>query len=209
MAILKVVKETQICPHCGVDAVIPILYGMPTPSAMEAAERGEKLLAGCLVEGDDPQLACRHCASLWTAEHNHSTTRISQEFANYFSDDKIELPPGAEAAEARGTIHKAGWTINYRFGHDQERYLEFYATHRMTNDRRHRIYGSGRIEDLDAIREGYMYDPKVPGSEEEAKRSYLDHNQRMASELRSLGLYPEGDLNAYLRTNHVPSPGDE
>ena len=55
---------------------------------------------------------------------------------------KIELPPGAEDTGDRGTIFKAGWTINYLFGHDGEKYIEFYATHRMTNDRRHRIYDS-------------------------------------------------------------------
>jgi hypothetical protein len=89
---------------------------------------------------------------------------------------KIELPPGAEDTGDRGTIFKAGWTINYLFGHDGEKYIEFYATHRMTNDRRHRIYESGRVVDLDAIQEIYMYDSKIPGSEEEAKRRYMEHN---------------------------------
>lgn len=75
----------------------------------------------------------------------------------------------------------------------------------MTNDRRHRIYESGRVESREAIQEIYMYDPKVPGSKEESHERYLEHNRRVSDELRHLGLYPEGDVNAYLRTNEVPA----
>jgi hypothetical protein len=32
------------------------------------------------------------------------------------------------------------------------------------------------VVDLDAIQEIYMYDSKIPGSEEEAKRRYMEHN---------------------------------
>lgn len=195
------------CPHCGSSKTATILYGMPAPEAMEGAERGEVVLAGCVVSGDDPQLACRDCGSLWSSSQDGTTTEISKKFAEYFANWKIELPPGAEAAGDRGTIFKAGWTINYLFGTEGEKYLEFYATHRMTNDRRHRIYESGRLESPDAIQEMYIYDPKFPGSEEEAKRRYMERNQRVAEELRQLGLYPEGDINAYLRTNDVPRGG--
>lgn len=200
-------SSATICPHCGSGKTATILYGMPAPEAMEQAERGEIVLAGCVVSGIDPQLACRDCGSLWSSSQDASATEISKRFAEYFANWNIELPPGAEKAGDRGTIFKAGWTINYLFGSDGEKYLEFYATHRMTNDRRHRIYESGRMDDLDAIQEMYMYDSKVPGSEEEAKRRYMEHNQRVAEELRQLGLYPEGDINAYLRTNDVPPAG--
>ena len=41
-------------------------------------------------------------------------------------------------------IRRAGWTIRCIFSADEERsYLEFDATHRMTSDRRYRVYGSG------------------------------------------------------------------
>lgn len=133
-------------------------------------------------------------------------SEISKKFAEFFADWKIELPQGAEDAADRGSIFKAGWTINYLFGTDGERYMEFYVTHRMTSDRRYRIYESGRVEELDAIQEMYMYDSKVPGSEQEAKKRYMEHNQRVADELQQLGIYPDGDINAYLRTNDVPPP---
>lgn len=48
------------CPACG-GRLVPILYGLPTPEAGEAADRGEIELGGCLVTDDDPRLACRSC----------------------------------------------------------------------------------------------------------------------------------------------------
>lgn len=37
------------------DGMVPILYGYPTPKAMEAAKRGEIILGGCLVSPGQPQ----------------------------------------------------------------------------------------------------------------------------------------------------------
>ena len=130
---------------------------------------------------------------------------IAQTFAESFATWDIALPEGAVERGEPGLIRKAGWTIRYIFGADEEgSYLEYYATHRMTNDTRIRIYGSGRTKALDAIWELYMWDPKVPGDEERAQQEYHDHNRRIAEELKELGLYPEGDINAYLRTEGSP-----
>jgi hypothetical protein len=37
------------------DRRVPILYGYPTPEAMEAAKRGEIILGGCFVSPGQPQ----------------------------------------------------------------------------------------------------------------------------------------------------------
>jgi hypothetical protein len=65
------------------------------------------------------------------------------------------------------------------------------------------------VEQLDAIREAYAYDPKLPGSNEAAEAEYLKHNRAIADQLRKAGLYPEGDINAYLRTgaDRTDDPG--
>ena len=131
---------------------------------------------------------------------------IAAAFAESFSAWSIALPEGAVGRGEPGVIHQAGWTIRFIFSADEEgSYLEYYATHRMTNDTRVRIYGSGRTEALDAIWEMFVWDPKVPGDEDRARREYHDHNSRIAQELKRLGLYPEGDINAYLRTEGPPS----
>ncbi|MEX1194954.1 MAG: hypothetical protein WED85_07850 [Dehalococcoidia bacterium] len=55
--------KTKKCPKCGQkNTVVPIMYGMPSGEAMEEAERGDLMLAGCMVGDVDPQLNCRACA---------------------------------------------------------------------------------------------------------------------------------------------------
>jgi hypothetical protein len=72
--------------------------------------------------------------------------------------------------------------------------------HRMTNDRHLRIWADGHAERLDAIYEAYGYDPKVPGAEYAAREKYLRRNRRIAEQLRTRGLFPELDINTFLRT---------
>jgi hypothetical protein len=83
--------------------------------------------------------------------------------------------------------------------------MEFYATNRMTDDRHARIWADGYLERLDAIRGWLGYNPNVPGSKEAAEEQYMRHNRRVAEQLRSAGLYPGGDVNAYLRTDGDPT----
>lgn len=45
------------CPRCGARA-IPILRGLPSLEAFEAADRGEIALGGCVVTDDDLNFAC-------------------------------------------------------------------------------------------------------------------------------------------------------
>ncbi|MCH8050466.1 MAG: hypothetical protein IIC86_00420 [Chloroflexi bacterium] len=40
---------------------MPILYGYPSDEAMEAAERDEIVLAGCMDGDLDPSYYCRRC----------------------------------------------------------------------------------------------------------------------------------------------------
>ena len=131
--------------------------------------------------------------------------RIAATFAESFSAWGIALPEGALERGEPGLIRHAGWTIRYILGADDNgSYLEYYATHRMTSDTRIRIYGSGRTTELDAIWESFMFDAKKPGDEDRARQKYQAHNRRIAEELRQLGLYPDGDINAYLRTEGAP-----
>ena len=132
---------------------------------------------------------------------------IEERFADYFAHWDIQLPVGAVQLEDAGSVHKAGWVIRYAFGRDDGGlYLEFYATHRMTNDRRVRIYASGETKSLEALQTMYSYKPDVPGAAERAKRENRKRNTRISKELEARGLYPSGNLNAYLATHDVPPP---
>ena len=45
------------CPRCGRPGV-PIVYGLPGPELMEAAERGEVALGGCVIPDAPPSHEC-------------------------------------------------------------------------------------------------------------------------------------------------------
>ena len=49
------------CPACGSTDTVKIIYGMPTYEAFEAAERGEFVLGGCCISGNDPSRHCKVC----------------------------------------------------------------------------------------------------------------------------------------------------
>lgn len=51
------IVDPPICPTCGAPGVL-IVYGMPGPDLFEAAERGEVLIGGCVITGDDPTHGC-------------------------------------------------------------------------------------------------------------------------------------------------------
>jgi hypothetical protein len=136
--------------------------------------------------------------------------RIAEAFNGNFANFDIRIGAGDVVVGNRREIRERGWWIAFRVLPDDAGLpsLEFYATHRMTNDRHSRIWADGYLEELDAIREFYGYDAKVPGSEDAAKKEYLTHNQMVAEQLRAAGLYPDGDINAYLRTGGNEVDGD-
>ena len=49
----------------------------------------------------------------------------------------------------------------------------------------------------------FGWDPKKPDDEAGARQEYANHG-RASEELKQLGLYPVGDINAYLRTEGPP-----
>ena len=55
--------DTPVCPQCGkTDAVVPIVFGYPTPEGMASAERGEIALAGCVSGDSEPSHWCKRCS---------------------------------------------------------------------------------------------------------------------------------------------------
>ena len=55
-------RKVSSCPECGkTDVVVPILWGYPSNEAMEAVERDEIVLAGCMVGDVEPNYYRRRC----------------------------------------------------------------------------------------------------------------------------------------------------
>lgn len=67
----------ETCPSCGESRRLPILYGMPTWEAAQAAERGELVLAGCIIEPGAPIWRCSACATEWGGEDGPTLSGVA------------------------------------------------------------------------------------------------------------------------------------
>lgn len=69
-------------------------------------------------------------------------------FAETFARWGIEIEPDA-LRRGRGQVNESGGNISFVTGSENgQDYLEYYATHRMTDDRHVRIWASGKTEVL-------------------------------------------------------------
>lgn len=114
---------------------------------------------------------------------------IEKIFNKAFATWNITLPPEALETRQRGELHGAGWWIRYLFGHDERGdYLDFYATHRMTNERHKRIYATGEEVTLESPLE-FMVFPAGSTEEEQEKirERYFAENRRIYADLAKKG----------------------
>jgi hypothetical protein len=58
------VMSDRACDLCGKTPARRVLYGYPSPELIERARRGEVILGGCLIGGEQPNWLCRKCESL-------------------------------------------------------------------------------------------------------------------------------------------------
>jgi hypothetical protein len=62
------VQAGRVCPECGREDSIPLIYGMPGSEDFQQAERGLVALGGCLMPGEPPAFVCRTCDLEWGSE---------------------------------------------------------------------------------------------------------------------------------------------
>ena len=58
-------NNDSICPVCGSNKVIEIIYGLPNEEGIKEYEKGNIELGGCEVTDDDPNRKCKECGSTW------------------------------------------------------------------------------------------------------------------------------------------------
>ena len=68
-------NQTPACPTCGSAAVVRIAYGLPGNETIEAAERGEMMLGGCIVSSDSPEWLCTACHTYF-GDHEETFRRL-------------------------------------------------------------------------------------------------------------------------------------
>ena len=114
-----------------------------------------------------------------------------------------------------GRIVERGWTIWYVWGSDEGGdYLDYYASHRMTNDRHVRLHADGRRESLETVQDSYVL-PKDPAKAEQASEEFRARNRsvrRMLDEkgfTLDEGVHPSVAVRHYQLTLDDQSTNDE
>lgn len=113
-----------------------------------------------------------------------SLERIKETFDARFAQWHIVVPRDDVLARKGGGLRKSGWAINYRFGEeDGNEFLEYFASHRLTNDTLNRIYEDGHYELIDACQEFY------PANDPQAEQEYYRHNQEFYRRVKESKLW--------------------
>ncbi len=119
--------------------------------------------------------------------------RIEARFRESFSYWRIELPREDVENRRRGKIVEAGWTIWYLFGSDDSgEYLDYYSSHRMTNDSHVRIHEDGRVESLESL-DGMRRTSADPDENARLENEFWEHNERVSRLLEEKGFGLQGD----------------
>ena len=137
--------------------------------------------------------------------------QLRQRFNRDFAHWEIELPVDAMSPGVVWLILQRGWTIWTRFdigAEDGRERLDYYAMHRMTNDRHVRWYADGEEEGLPAMAEGYVIPQGATEAEREALRTkYFEDNQAVEKLLEEKGFvmtdqaHGSACVNRYLQTH--------
>lgn len=134
--------------------------------------------------------------------------RIESEFNGDFASWNIRLPPEAIASRQAGRFVASGWTIWYRFGsEDGAEYLDYYASHRMTNDRHVRLYADGRVQGLEAVI-GMHVIPEDPKEAAQAQADFHARNREVRCRLDEKGFTLDGVVHPSVVINHYFLTGE-
>jgi len=104
---------------------------------------------------------------------------IEDRFSQTFATWGICLPLQDVAARRLGKIVKAGWNIWYLFAFDETGdYLDYYASHRMTDDEHVRIRYDRQVENLPTISSVRICSDD-PEEDKKLEAAYLAENRRI------------------------------
>ena len=131
--------------------------------------------------------------------------QLRQHFNRAFAHWEIKLPDEAMSPGVVWIMVQRGWTIWTRFDVDTEdgrEHLDYYAMHRMTDDRHVRLYANGKEESLPTIVSGYSYSQDATEAEKEAARDkHFAHNQAVEKLLEEKGFVMTDQAHASARMN--------
>ena len=129
-------------------------------------------------------------------------SKIKQNFDEYFSAWDIFLPESDLLNFSPGKIVKSGWAIWYLFGEDEKGpFLDYYSSHRMTNDYHCRLYADGTKEELPALADFYVTTNEA-SADQAAKARYLSRNDEICQMLIEKGFHITGDEPGGVQINN-------
>ena len=112
---------------------------------------------------------------------------IEDRFNDGFQAWGIRLPPEDITNRRSGKIHKEGWAVWYLFGSDYDGdYLDYYASHRMTDDAHVRIRSDGQIESLPAM-QSFRLCADDPEEDKRLEAAFRAENRGIRRLLREKG----------------------
>ena len=78
----------RVCPRCGREDSVPMIYGLPAPQDQDLAEHGLIGLGGCLMPENEPAFVCRACGLEWGRASDPTTDEqaLAAELGVRFSD---------------------------------------------------------------------------------------------------------------------------
>jgi hypothetical protein len=119
--------------------------------------------------------------------------QIEAQFNAAFRHWKIVLPSEDIENRRQGEIIQDGWMIKYLFGSDEKgEYLDYYAAHRMTDDRHIRIYADGTNENLPVF-SPFMQHSYDPAERARFEAEYYAENKRINAMLEAKGFGMRGN----------------
>ena len=111
-------------------------------------------------------------------------------FNEYFANWSIELSDDVVLDLEEGKIIQivaAGWTIKVLFDEDnQGKYMDFYAGHRMTNDRHVRVRSDGSTKGLPTLSEMRLCS-RDPEEDERLEQEFQASNRKVMNSLEEKG----------------------
>ena len=115
--------------------------------------------------------------------------QLRQRFNGNFKTWEIELPIDALEPDLVWFIVQGGWTIWTRYNiEDGREYLDYYAMHRMTDDRHVRLYADGDEAALPAIQGMFAVPMGATEAEQaEARAKHFERNQAVEKLLEEKG----------------------
>lgn len=105
-------------------------------------------------------------------------------FDQQYRQWQITLPLKDVHDRRAGTIRQQGWLINYHFSREGQReFIEYFASHRMTNDTLWRIWDDGAAELVGYCQEFFL------AGDEQAEQAYFAHNREFYQMVQEKGLW--------------------